>query len=325
MRPVIKKLVTYTFLIWLGIGSTAFAQVQNNGGLDAFDFVHISSYARAIAVGGAYTALGDDVGSIYYNPAGLGSVLTNEVTMTYLMMYQGLSYESLAFAYPIDPVFHGLGGTLGISVNMLQSGLIPKTDDTGVLNPNSNFSVGDDLFTFSYAHTLGNDFEAGLTFKYIEQQIDVVSSSILAVDAGVLFSPGNDGVRVGVDLKNISDTISGYSLPFSLNTGISFRQYGFFVKQDDIALTIDSSFPLQIQDSLQVNVGGEYDLKWVGSRLSLRAGYSFLGTTDLTGIGLSAGAGYGIDFGGLVVFLDYAYTPADIFGDSNQFSLTTKF
>ena len=92
-----------------------------------------------------------------------------------------------------------------------------------------------------------------------------------------------------------------------------------------MAMAINFSFPLEIQNSLAMDVGMEYDLKWVGSRISLRGGYSFIGTTDLVGIGLSAGAGYGLDLGGIVLFVDYAYTPADVFGVSNRFSLTTKF
>lgn len=323
MRFSLKLFLASLLLGGIAMVSTARAQTSANGGLNAFEFAQISPDARAIALAGAYTALGDDVGSVYYNPAGVASVLTNEIKMAYIMLYQGLSYETLAFAYPMEPVFHGLGGTFAISVNMLQPGTLEKTNDVGVTI--STFSAGDDMFTFTYAHDLGTDFQAGLSFKYLQQQIDVVSSSLLALDAGVLFAPGNDGVRVGVDLKNIGDKSSSYNLPFTLNTGISFRQYGIFTKQDDMALSIDSAFPMVIQDSLVVNVGAEYNLKWVGSRVSLRGGYSFIGSTDLSGIGLSAGAGYGIDFGGLVVFLDYAYTPADIFGDSNRFSLTTKF
>jgi hypothetical protein len=92
-----------------------------------------------------------------------------------------------------------------------------------------------------------------------------------------------------------------------------------------VALALDFSFPLEIQDNLSMDMGLEYDLKWVGSRFSLRGGYSFIGTTDLTGVGLSVGAGYGFDFGGMVMFLDYAYTPEDVFGEADHISLTTKF
>lgn len=305
------------------LSSTAQAQTAAGGGLNAFDFLQITPYARAVAMGGAYTALGDDVGSVYYNPAGVASVLTSEVNMTYVLLYQGMSYESLAFAYPMEPAFHDLGGTVAMSINMLQSGTLQQTNDTGVTI--GTFSAGDDLFTLSYAHNIGSDFQAGFSFKDVQQQINTVSTSLLAMDVGALFSPGNDGIRMGVDIKNIGDSSSTYSLPLVLNAGISYRQYNFFMKQDDFAISVDSALPLKIQDSLAVNVGGEYNLKWIGSRVTLRAGYSFIGMTDLSGVGLSAGAGYGLDVGGLFLFFDYAYTPADIFGDVNRFSLTTKF
>jgi hypothetical protein len=326
MRFVYKIFLTLFIFIGIGLTSAIQAQTAGNGGLNAFDFAQISPYARAIGMGGAYTALGDDVGSIYYNPAGIANVLTTEVNMTYLALYQGLSYETLAFAYPMEPAFHGMAGTFAVSVNMLQAGTLYRTNDAGVtVNGNSTFTAGDNLFTFSYASHLGPDFQAGLSLKYIQQQIDVVSTSLIALDAGAVFAPGNNGIRVGVDLKNMGDTSSGYSLPFVLNTGISYRTYGLFTRQDDAALSVDAALPLEIQDSLAVNLGAEYNLKWVGSRFSLRAGYSFIGMTDLSGIGLSFGAGYGLDVGGVVLFLDYAFVPEDVFGASNRFSLTTKF
>ena len=322
MRFIYKIFITLLILTGLGLAQSVTAQTVN-GGLNAFDFLQITPYTRAIGVGGAYTALGDDVGSIYYNPAGIASVLTNEANLTYIALYQGLSYETLSFAYPLDPVFHGFGGTFAVSVNMLQSGTLEQTTSAGVTN--GTFSAGDNLFTLTYAHTLGSDFQAGFTIKDIQQQIDTVSSSLWAMDLGVLFAPGDEGVRVGADIKNISDSASGFNLPLALNTGISFRQYGLITKQDDVALTLDASFPLEIQDTLAVNIGTEYDLKWIGNRLTLRAGYSFIGNTDLSGIGLAVGAGYGFDFTGLVLFVDYAYTPEDVFGDENHISLTTKF
>jgi hypothetical protein len=311
-------------LILTGLGLTRSVEAQTaNGGLNAFDFLQITPYARAIGVGGAYTALGDDVGSIYYNPAGIASVLTTEVNMAYVLLYQGLSYESLSFAYPMDPVLHGLGGTFAISVNLLQPGTLEQTNNNGVTI--GTFAAGDDIFTLSYAHNLGSDFQAGFTIKDLQQQIATISSSLFAVDLGVLFAPGNNGFRVGVDIKNIGSSDSGFNLPLALNTGVSFRKYNLFSRQDDFALAVDTSIPLEIQDSLAVNIGGEYNLKWVGNRLTLRGGYNFIGTTDLTGVGLAIGAGYGFDFSGLVLFVDYAYTPEDVFGDANHISLTTKF
>ena len=62
-------------MVWASSGSA---------GISAFDFLEISPIARATAMGGAYAALGNDIGSIYYNPAGLADILTTQVDVTYL-------------------------------------------------------------------------------------------------------------------------------------------------------------------------------------------------------------------------------------------------
>jgi hypothetical protein len=58
--------------------------------------------------------------------------------------------------------------------------------------------------------------------------------------------------------------------------------------------------------------------------VTIRGGYTFL-DTSLNGVGLTLGAGYGLDLSGTVLFVDYAYAPADIFGSAHRISLTTKF
>jgi hypothetical protein len=188
-----------------------------------------------------------------------------------------------------------------------------------------SFSSGDQVFSLAYANAFGERFHVGISVNFIQQQIDIISSSIFDVDAGIVVLPPFDGMRLGLSLKNIGAQESNFNLPFTLNAGLSYRRYEIFSEQDDGALTAEVAFPLEpIEDPVGVKVGGEYDFKWVGSRATIRAGYEFL-DTSLAGVGLALGAGYGLDFGGTVLFLDYAYAPADIFGSSNRISLTTKF
>jgi len=303
--------------------SHSHSQTVSNGGRAAYDFLKISPISRAIAVGGAYTAMGDDVGSIYYNPAGLASVLTNELNVTYLSLYQGFNYEFLAYAYPLGESLPSVGGTVALSASMLQPGSLQRTNDFGVTT--GTFSSGDQVFSLAYARAFGPNVHVGLSVNMIQQQIDTVSSSLFDVDAGLIFLPPFDGMRVGLSLKNMGAQSSGFNLPFTANAGISYRRYEIFNEQDDGALSAEVAFPLQpIEDPVGVKVGGEYNFKWVGSRATLRAGYEFL-DTSLNGVGLALGAGYGLDFGGTVLFLDYAYAPADIFGSAHRISLTTKF
>lgn len=308
-------------------GSPSISLAQNaNGGRAAFDFLKISPISRAVGLGGAYTAIGDDIGSIYYNPAGLAGLLTSEMNITYLSLYQSINYEFLAIGYPMGESMPDIGGTVAVSAALLQPGSLPRTNDNGVtVNGTASFSSGDQVFSIAYARDLGHFLQGGFCVNYIQQQIDTVSSNLFDATAGVVILPPFDGMRVGISLKNMGSQAAGFDLPFTLNTALSYRRYELFSGQDDGALTAEVAFPLQpLEDPVGVKVGGEYNYKWMGNRATLRAGYEFL-DTSLDGVGLALGAGYGLDFGGAVLFLDYAYAPDDIFGSSHRISLTTKF
>ncbi len=317
-----KRTLITLLSLWLGGTSLAYSQTANSGRA-AFDFLKISPVARAVGLGGAYTALGDDIGSIYYNPAGLASQLTSEFNFTYLSLYQGMNYEFIAFGYPLAESMPSVGGTVAISVNLLQPGSQQRTNDAGVTV--GTFSSGDQVFTLAYARPIGSSVHFGLSVKMIQQQIDTISSSLFDMDAGIVVLPPFNGMRIGFTLKNLGAQSAGFDLPLSLNAGISYRRYELFSEQDDGALTAETTFPLApIEDRVGVKVGAEYNFKWIGSRATLRGGYTFL-DKDLAGVGLTLGAGYGLDLNGTVLFIDYAFAPADEFGESNRISLTTKF
>lgn len=315
---------TFFALVCLSLGLPGVSQAQiSNAGRSAFDFLKISPISRAMGSGEAYTALGDDVGAIYYNPAGLASVLTNELNLTYLSLYQQMSYEFVAFATPLGEFAPSIGGVAAISVNLLQPGNMPRTNDAGVTV--GTFSSGDSIFTLAYAHEISPAVHFGLSGKLMEQQIDTISSSLFSMDAGLIVLPPFDGMRVGISLKNLGAQESGFDLPFSLNTGISYRRYELFSEQDDGAISAEAIFPIKpIEDKVGMRIGLEYNLKWIGNRATLRGGYQFL-DSSLNGVGPTVGAGYGLDFNGTVAFLDYAYAPDDIFGDTHRISLSTKF
>lgn len=325
MKPHRKHFLLAGML--LAMGSPTLSMAQNaSGGRAAFDFLKISPISRAVGLGGAYTAIGDDIGSIYYNPAGLAGLLTSEMNITYLSLYQSINYEFLAFGYPLGESMPGLGGTVALSAALLQPGSLPRTNDSGVtVNGTASFSSGDQVFSIAYARDFGPYLQGGVCVNYIQQTIDTASTSLFDADAGVVILPPFDGMRVGLSLKNMGAQAAGFDLPFTLNTALSYRHYELFSGQDDGALTAEVAFPLQpIEDPVGVKVGGEYNYKWMGNRVTLRAGYEFL-DTSLNGVGLTLGAGYGLDFGGAVLFLDYAYAPDDIFGSAHRISLTTKF
>ncbi|MBI3565917.1 MAG: type IX secretion system membrane protein PorP/SprF [Elusimicrobia bacterium] len=84
----------------------------------AYDDVGVS--ARATGLGTAYTAVADDVYSVYYNPAGLATLDRREFGTSYTRLLTGLSDGSniqnsfLAYAHPLA---EGRNGTVGAAFN----------------------------------------------------------------------------------------------------------------------------------------------------------------------------------------------------------------
>lgn len=93
--------------------------------LAAFEDIGVGP--RPTGMGNAFVAVADDVHSIYYNPAGLGSLLGAEFTSSYARLFLGLSdgsdiaQSALGYAQPIR---RGAWGTLGLGWQQVQlSGL----------------------------------------------------------------------------------------------------------------------------------------------------------------------------------------------------------
>jgi hypothetical protein len=315
-RTIIRALI----ILALGASSVYSVHAQAaDGGRASFEFLKISPVARAMGMGDAYTAAGDDVGSVFYNPAGLASCLTNEFNVTYMRLYQGIDDEFVAFAHPMG----ALGGVVAVSAHMTQFGSTTRTLNDG--SANGTYTAGDSQYNIAYGRELTGFLHGGLTVKIIRQQIDTQTESKVALDGGVVVLPHFEGLRLGLSIRNLGGADEGFDLPMVLSTGISYRHYALFKPNDDGVLSVEGDYGLQPLESQRgVRVGAEYNYKWLGQRASIRMGYKFL-DQDVSGVGFTAGAGYGFDMGGAVLFLDYAFAPEGEFGSTNRISLSTKF
>lgn len=292
------------------------------GGRNSFEFLKIDPVARSLAMGDAYTAAGDDIGSVFFNPAGLASCLTNEFNVTYLRLYQSIDDEFVAFAHPMGNLWP-LGGVLAVSAHLAQYGTTTRTLNDGTAN--GTYSAGQSQYNIAFARELTSFLHGGVSVKFLGQQIDNSTQSKVAVDAGVVVLPHLEGLRIGLSIQNLGGQSDGFDLPMVLSTGISYRRYELFNPNDDGVLSVQGDFGLKpLESSNGMRMGVEYNYKWVGQRASLRMGYKFF-DQDVSGVGFTAGAGYGFDVGGAVLFLDYAFAPSGEFGATNRLSLTTKF
>ncbi len=98
-------------------------------GLSLAEFEYVGVGARPLGMGSAFTGLADDAHSIYYNPAGLGSIGQKTFTMGHNKLYRGLSDKSSignSFAGYVQPF--GNEGSLGAGIlSFGVSGLYTET------------------------------------------------------------------------------------------------------------------------------------------------------------------------------------------------------
>ena len=280
------------------------------GGTTA-SFLKLGSGARATGLGGAFTAVVDDINSISYNPAGLANLKKSEFGFTRAELVEGVSYNFLGYSKLVAK------GSIGLGVNYLGQSSIEgrgaNREATG------GFRASDTAINLAYGRPLTARASLGLNFKYITSRIAGESANGWAVDAGWQYKMPVKGLSLGFAAQNIGPKIKfleeGSSLPLTARAGAGYMLL------DNVLLSFDVG--RQINESKTVfSFGSEYA---VFNSFFMRAGY--LGNATAGGSGLADAGGFKAGFGlKLKGFnLDYAVTPFGDIGKAHRISLGAGF
>jgi hypothetical protein len=321
-------------------------------GTSAANFLKIAPGARPAAVGEAYTSIANDASAVYWNAAGLSNVKTKEFMLAHNVWFQDVQHSYMAFALPVGSVLSRTpsNACVGFSATYLNAGSMDRRDSAGALTGDS-FTANDVSFSLAYARSLrgviGYPLSAGLTLKFIKQEIAQYSASAAAFDFGAMYPFKAAGIpfNLGLAVQNVGTPVKfireEYSLPLTYKTGISFAPFA-----RSLALPLLVSFDCDFPNDGEPNwkLGTEYS---VGGMLQLRAGYinqDSLTRAALTGGTLGASsdsavtrltglmAGFGVNiplshFSGSkeALNLDYAFVPYGELGDTHRISLGMKW
>jgi hypothetical protein len=267
------------------------------------DFLLLDANARAVALGGAYTALAEDANALLYNPAGLGRVRRDEATFMHNQYYQGVTQDYLALATPQG---------WGLNANFLDMGGVPQStygnpDGAGLSATGMNdLAVGG-----GYGLSFGG-LALGAGVKFLRETIAGVSGQGFALDAGALYDVAPvPGWTVGASAQNMGPTVkleqAHENLPFNLRLGTAYQ---FHIQRQKAALSVDLT--KERSESAVVEAGAELA---AADMFPLRVGYT---SANDAGLGLTAGAGYRYrDFE-----VDYAFAPYGALGDAHRVSVT---
>ena len=267
-------------------------------------FLKIPTGSRPIALGEAYTALGNDVNCIYWNPGGLIFSRHKEVLFMRSFWLLGTSYNYLAFSLPSSGY-----GAFGFGVSYLDYGEFEGYDEH--YQPLPSFSAYDINISVAYSQILTETFSLGGNFKYIMEKIEENSGKAFGFDLGARYAQPKTPYSLAFTIRNIGTSLKleneGYALPLEAVFGIAFH-FNQLIIPADIGYSTD--------DGIKFSAGAEYTLAKI---MSLRVGYK-MGATPGGLSGFRAGCGFIIKY----LYLDYAFAPYSNLGNSHILSLGIK-
>ncbi len=205
------------------------------------EFLRYSPSARALAMGRAYTALGQDANIIHWNPGALGPLQRTGLSFvgTQASMFGQSNYSSLSFALPMEifdsPFFRRLRNlTLGVSFLNLVSE-INVADQFGRFE---GTTLGSSQGAFSLDAALNNnlkylsDFSFGAGLDLVWNNLFGYSKKAVGFNVGLYYR--NESVDMlnwfafGLEFKNINqpnialDAGVDESIPVSGRVGVAF-------------------------------------------------------------------------------------------------------
>lgn len=295
-------------------------QGAGNTGTSGAAFLEHGVGSRPLGMGEAFTAEINDINTIYYNPAGLGSLRYPLLSVFHHELLIDTRLENLSFAYPIGD------GFIGVSNSIFWVPSFEKVDINGLRVGDVQFYNG--CLAVGYGYNFGY-FYLGGTAKYIYQQIDTKLYHSFAVDLGVLkgfhiWTPFDAPLRnfhIGLSLQNLGSKVGPSPLPRRINLGMSYQPLNWLKFNMDMSeYAIDLSdlydFTHGFNESFRLKLGMELNWKNI---LFLRGGWRFNDTGTYT-VGL--GVNYAIK--NVTFVIDASFADAGHFTPTYSFNIAFK-
>ena len=265
-------------------------------------FLQTDISARPGALAGSFLAVSDDPTSLFYNPAGLGTLSSTRLSASFFKNLLDVNAGSIVYGQSFGDI-----GTIGAGVVYENYGSFQETDEVG--NVIGSFTASELAFDVGYSNALDENLYYGIGLKFIYSSLAGYASTAIAGDAGLYYVIPESRIAFGFSIRNAgaqTSTYLGVKEPLPLDIGV-----GMSVVPKGLPLLLNIGFHKLNQDVntfgerfRSFTVGGEFTLSKV---LQLRVGYdnekrrdlAIGSTTGLTGFSVGLGINvetYRIDY-----------------------------
>lgn len=315
-------------------GSSKGGKEYRKVGAAGVQFLKIGVGARGNALGGAYSALVNDLSAIHWNPAGIADVKSMAAEFSYTQWLFDFSHNFAAVSMPVGDNFVAAAHIVSLS-----SSDIPITTIENPIASGISYQASDVAFGLSFSGYLTDQFSFGITGKYVSNSFANMTAGGIAFDVGTMYQTGIQGIKLGFSIHNLGSEqkYSGiglrstkkydesiwaapidveylsyqHSLPIIFRAGISGEVYKDAEHKVDAAL----DFTTLSDTPEQFAIGAEYTWK---DLFIVRAGYRF--GQDQFGISGGVGVKYLTD--AFMGKLDYSISPTFDIGYVNRLTVS---
>lgn len=303
---------------------------SQRAGLATLSFLKNDVNTRSAALSGASVALDGDAYSVYTNPSAIANIEELSFGISNISIGAGLQQS---FASGIIPRKNKLGA-FGISLNMLNSGAMDVRTEFQPEGTGEKFYVTNTAIGLSYAQKLSDMFSAGISLKYINEQIDSYTNSTIAADVSFLYYTDYKDLKFSVVVQNFggNSSIDGdeiksdfnrndpiepdeYTVPTVFRLGASLVPW----KKDKQSLLVAAQLNHPNDNAENYRIGLEYEYNKL---LFLRTGYK----VNVKGQPYpSFGFGLRANVSGHSLYFNYAAIPTDFQGILHNVGLAFKW
>ncbi|MDD2773253.1 MAG: PorV/PorQ family protein [Elusimicrobiales bacterium] len=302
-----------SFLLFAALFASAPARAGSAGANSAL-FLRSEPTARMFAMGGITTALDNDLGALFLNPAGLGGIPNANAAVS---LWTGLDNTS-KYNFISTALNAGEWGVFSVSYLGYDSG----SEEINELDGSSRQVVlqQDSALALGWGHAVADWLYAGGQIKRVNSKLaEAYSDSAFTYDAGIMLKAPDDGLSLSAGVQNASGGLRYISeadpLPQFLYAGIGakIRLSEWGGEAGDILLGADVRKP---RDEAELDGGMGFEYTW--GMLAVRGGIKRVAGE------LAFTAGGGLKWKG--VGFDYGFQPAGALNQTMQkFTLSAAF
>ncbi len=274
-------------------------------------FENMELGARPLAMGSAFVSVADGADALFWNPAGISGIEKQELVISYMELYNLVSYSAVSYAKNINGIPLGVGLNSSSDID----GIYQEVEFAilSAMNISERLSLGSGL-KYQYANASFGDTKLG-------------DGKGLSVDIGCKYNMFEDLLCFGLAFHNLLGYTSYHRVAYSdipeksywERPGFSYK-VGANVKLDsllgkfwDYKYIPESILSLDLYSN-DVCLGLECSFSIISIRCGIRTGNAL--TRSLT-------SGFGINLSSFRV--DYAYVASEIGDQISQFSISVRW